>query len=175
MRYSFLLFPVVAPVVNMMDVTQQRTAGIFPLILKIHLSGFLLLKFFCNCRLRDKYIFLPEVVQSSQYQSSQYFSQFLSAHQTEQGRKQTFCPPFLTGCRGELGPRFKSSKCCNWLMWWKNGAKCRNYTIFAPLNGLNNPKWKNKRKREKQREKSSFSAAGRSYDLFIFCRLRWTA
>ena len=50
----------------------------------------------------------------------------------------------------------------------RNGAKCKNYTIFAPLNSLNNPKWKNKRKREKQREKSSFSAADRSYDLFIF-------
>ena len=56
-------------------------------------------------------IFLPELVQSSQY-----FSQFLSAHQTEQGRKQTFkeiCPPFLTGRPGGLGPRFKCSKCCN--------------------------------------------------------------
>ena len=48
-------------------------------------------------------IFLPELVQSSQY-----FTQFLSAHQTEQGRKQTFkeiCPPFLTGHPGGLGPR----------------------------------------------------------------------
>ena len=150
----------------MMDVSQQRTAGTFPLILKIHLSAFLLLKFFCKCRLRDKYIFLPELVQYSQY-----FSQFLSVHQTEPGRKQTFkkiCPPFLTGRPGGLGPRFKCSKLLLTDVL-KNSAKCKNYTIFAPLNGLNNPKWKNTRKREKQ--KSSFSAADRSYDLFIFCRL----
>ena len=86
----------------------------------------------------------------------------------KQNKLKEICPPFLTGRLGGLGARFKSSKCCNWLMWWKNSAKRKNYTIFAPLNSLNNPKWKNKRKREKHREKSCFSAADRSYDLFIF-------
>ena len=38
-------------------------------------------------------------------------------------------------------------------MWWKNSAKCKNYTIFAPLNRLNNPKWKIRGK-EKNREKN---------------------
>ena len=115
MRYWFLLLPVVAT---------------FLLMLKIHLPAFLLLELFCKCHLRDKYIFLPELVQSSQY-----FSPFLSAHETEQGRRQTFkesCPPFLTGRPGGLGPRFKCSKCCNIGWWVEKIARNVKITLFSP-------------------------------------------
>ena len=156
-----LLIPVVS--CSCSKTCHNTTAGPIPLILKIHLSAFVLLEFFCKCRLRDKYIFLPELAQSSQY-----FPPFLSAHQAEQGRKQAFEKfvrhfKLVVQVDWVLGLNLTSVNLLQVLQLadvWKSTAKYKNEP--------------NKRKREKHREKSSFSSADRSYDLFILCRLRWT-